>query len=378
MAREQVEAQAVEGAMALVLEILLGVAILASFAIAYMSARTWPIYQVVLVVFLFLGVVGFFYLSARTLKTHDAWRKLVNRTKADIERLEQETEVARNGGPPNAEGVAEPKGIRQLHQDLQKLTVDRGGVIYGVPVDAVTDGVVQLTMASTEHGLATGMVAFVFSEVPKEEGGRYLGEFKVTQIGDDTTKVQIAPNLPLTPEQSERLAAATGTLALYMMMPIDDAAEFANVEEEVRRGLLPESSLDEFSSADRKLYDYEQFFHEHYVQVSLLNDAINKLNSNIARITAAAQEAEKEVAFRAGEKEKLATDLAMFEKEKQAIAEYQESLAKAYRQVVETMKSTYVANRQMAAQITAGQLRAAQEIDQRTNAAAGAGAAVRP
>jgi hypothetical protein len=32
----------------------------------------------------------------------------------------------------------------------------------------------------------------------------------------------------------------------------------------------------------------------------------------------------------------------------------------------------------MAAQITAGQLRAAQEIDQRTNAAAGAGAAVRP
>ncbi len=364
--------------MALVLEILLGVAILASFGIAYMSARTWPIYQVVLVVFLFLGLVGFFYLSARTLKTHDAWRKLVNRTKADIVRVEQETEVVRNGGEPNAEGVVEPKGIRQLQQDLQKLAMDRGGVIYGVPVDGVTDGVVQLTLASPTHGLAPGMVAFVFSEVPKEEGGRYLGEFKVTEVGDDTTKVQIAPNLPLTPEQSERLAAATGPLTMYMTMPIDDAAKFAKLEDEVRRGLLPESSLDAFSSADRKLYDYEQFFHEHFVQASLLSDAINKLNSNIARMTAATQEAEKEGAFRQGEKDKLTTELAQFEKEKQAIAEYHESLAKTYRQVVETMKSTYVANRQMAARITAAQLRAAQEIDQRANAAVGASASVQP
>lgn len=362
--------------MALVLEILLGVAILASFVIAYMSARTWPIYQVVLVVFLFLGIVGFFYLSARTLKTHDAWRKVVNRTKADIERVEQETKLTRQGGDPDAEGVVDPKGIRQLQQDLQKLTIDRGGVIYGVPVDGVTDGVVQLTLASPEHGLAPGMVVFAFSEPSKQEGGHYLGEFKVTVVGDDTTKVQIAPNLPLTSAQAERLAAATGPLTLYMTMPIDDATEFATLEDEVRRGLLPEASLAEFSQADRRLYDYEQYFHQHFVQVSLLNDAINKLNSNIARMTAATQEAEKEAAFRQDEKEKLAADLAMFDKEKQAIADYLDSLVKTYQQVVEQMKSTYVANRQMAAQITSRQLRAAQEIDQRA-AAAGA-AAVQP
>ena len=50
--------------MALVLEILLGVAILASFGIAYFSARTWRIYQVLLAEFLFLALVGFFWLSA--------------------------------------------------------------------------------------------------------------------------------------------------------------------------------------------------------------------------------------------------------------------------------------------------------------------------
>ncbi len=368
--QEQGEAPAVEGAMALVLEILLGVAILASFFIAYMSARTWPIYQVVLVAFLFLGTVTFFYLSARTLKTHDSWRKVVNNARAEVERLERDTKLILEGTQPDAEGVIDPKGIRQLQQDMQKLTIDRGGVLYGVPVDGVADGVVQLTLASTDHGLEPGMVTFVFNEVPRAEGGRYLGEFKVTQVGDDTTKVQIAPNLPLTPEQAERLAATTGPLTLYMTMPIDDAAVFSALDDDARGALLPETSRDEFAKPDRALHDYEQYFHEHFVQVSLLNDAINKLNSNIARMTAATAEAEKEVAFRQNEQEKLTADLAQFEKEKQAIATYRDTLAQFHRGVVEKMKTSFVANRQMAAQITASQLRAAQEIDQRTDAAA--------
>ena len=357
--------------MGLVLEILLGVAILASFFIAYMSARTWPIYQVVLIVFLFLGTVAFFYLAARTLKTHDAWRKLVNSQKAELERLEHNTKVLAQGGEPDAEGKIDPKGIRQLQQDLQTLTMDRGGVIYGVPVDSVTDGVVQLTLPNVNHGLVNGMVTFAFTETPIQEGGHYLGEFKVTQVGDDTTKVQISPNLPLTPRQDERLAAAKGPLTLYMTMPIDDAKVFASLDEAMRNALLPEGSRDEFAKTDRKLYDYEQYFHEHFVQTALLADAINKLNSNIARMTAATVEAEKEAAFRQGEKDKLTADLTMFEKEKEAIAQYRQALEKTYTETVEQMRATYVANRRMVSQITAAQLQAAQEIDARGAAAAG-------
>ena len=55
--------------MAIVLEIVLGLMILASFFVAYMSARTWRIYQVILAEFVFLGIVAFFYLGARTLAT---------------------------------------------------------------------------------------------------------------------------------------------------------------------------------------------------------------------------------------------------------------------------------------------------------------------
>ena len=94
--------------------------------------------------------------------------------------------------------------------------------------------------------------------------------------------------------------------------------------------------------------------------------------------SAATAEAEKEAAFRQGEKEKLTADLAMFNKEKEAIGQYQQALAKKYTETVEQMKATYVANRRMVSQIAAAQLQAAQEIDARGAAAAAAGGVSAP
>jgi hypothetical protein len=358
--------------MALVLEILLGVAILASFLIAYMSARTWPIYQAVLVVFVFLGAVAFFYLAARTLATHNAWRTVVNRATAELDRLESQSKVLRDGGPPDEQGLANPKGIKQLHRDLQSLTLDRGGALFGVTLDGTTDSVMNLTLGSPDHGLVPNTVAFVFSQKPVTEGGRYLGEFKVVSVGDgdQITKVQIAPNLPLTEAQSQRLAAATGPLTLYMTMPVDDAGLFAAMDDATRQSMLPEASVSDYAKADRKLHDYEQMFHENFVQRSLLTDAINRLNSSIARIETATQEAQKEAGYRQTEKASLATDLDKFQHESTVIAEYQDALSKMYAQVRDLLKATFLANHRMAAQLTASQLEAARRIDRQTDAAA--------
>jgi hypothetical protein len=355
--------------MALVLEILLGVAILASLVVAYMSARTWPVYQVVLLVFIFLGAVAFFYLGARTLATHRAWRTLVNNQLAEIARLQTETKVLREGGPPDESGARNPKGIYQLQQESQKLTVDRGGVLYDVAVDSVKDGVAQLTLKSADHGLAAGSVVFAFGQGGIAEGGRYLGEFKVLAVGEDATKVQMAANLPLTEAQSQRLASAKGPLVLYMRMPIDDAALYAALDEPTRQKLLPPASLAEYADAQRKLRDYDQMFHEHFVQRSLLADAINKLTANIQRMTAATGEAEKEAAYRQSEKANLAADLEKFQHEQKAIADYQQSLANLYQQVRDRLRATYLANRRMADELTTWQLRAADEIDRRAEAA---------
>ena len=296
---------------------------------------------------------------------------MVNAEK-ELAQLQSQVEETREGGPANEQGQRDPKGIRQLRQDLQKLAVDRRGVLYDVTVDSVKDGVMQTTFKSPDHGLAPGSVLFAFSETPFEQGGRYLGEFKVAAVGDDATKVQLTANLPLDEAQSQRLAKAAGAITLYTTMPIDDTALFAALDEPTRQKLLPPGRLAEYADANRKLRDYEQTFHEHYVQRSLLNDTISKLTSNIQRIEAATKEAEREAGYRQTEKANLAADLAQFKKELQAISSYQDSLTGLYQQVREAMKTTFAANRQMVATLAERQFQAAAAIDRQADAA-GAG-----
>ncbi len=354
--------------MALVFEILLGVAILASFYVAYMSAKSWQVYQVVLVAFIFLASVGFFYLAARTMATHNAWRSLANRQQRELDDTVRQISETADGGPVDEKGQPNPLGARQLKEQLYKLAIDRGGVLYDVVVDGVKDGAVQLTMKSPEHGLVPKTVLFAFDQAPFEEGGRYQGEFRVVSVGENSPNVQVAPNLP-TEAQLQRLATVKGPWTLYTTMPIDNSELFASLDDAARQAVLPKDSLQEYANPQRKLRDYEYLFHENFVQRSLLNDSISELNSNIARITADTKQTNDEVAYRETEKANLATDLAKFQYEQKAIATYRQSLEQLYGQVRDLLKTRYADNNRMAAELTAAQTKAAQEIDARSGPA---------
>jgi hypothetical protein len=350
--------------MALVLEILLGVMILASLVIAYFSARTWPIYQAVLVAFVFLGIVAFFYLGARTLATHKAWGELVKQKQQDLQGLEQQTKQILETGGPDANGK-QVNSVRQMRKELGKLATDRGGVLTDGEIAGVKDGTVQLKLKSPDHGLQANSVVFAFDQTPFEQGGRYAGEFKVTAVTEGSPEIQLTPNLPLTEAQTQRLAAAKGPWTLYVTMPIDDAAVFAGLDDPTRAALLPPASLNEFAKADRRLYDYETFFHDSYVQRALLADAIAKTSSNLARTEAATKEANLEIGYRTTEKGNLTADLDKFRYEAKAIAAYEKALIKQYQDLRERLKSTYLAARQQAAALVRSQFQAAEEINRR-------------
>src|SRR5262245_23546361 len=102
--------------MGMVLLIILVVALLASFYVAYMSAKTWPAYQAVLVAMVFLGLVTFFYLGARTLATHRAWRNLVKSREAELASLKSQTLPLVGGLSP--QGQAMPGEIPRLRHEL--------------------------------------------------------------------------------------------------------------------------------------------------------------------------------------------------------------------------------------------------------------------
>ncbi len=358
--------------MALALEIVLGLAILGSFYVAYMSAKVWPVYQAILVAMVFLGSVVFMYLAARTLATHNAWRTLAKRQQAELETVEQQRRELVDGGKMDEKGQPNPLGIRQLKEELYKRAVDRGGALFDVTVEGVKDGVVQLVLKSPEHGLVPKMVLFAFDQTPFEEGGRYQGEFKVVSVGEGTPNVQVAPNLPLTEAQAQRLAAAKGPWTLYTTMPVDDAALFATVDDATRQALLPKSSLQEYAKGDRKLRDYEYLFHENFVQRTKLTDSIAELTSNIDRMTADTKQTDEEAAYRTTEKGSLQVDLEKFEQERKAIAAYRQALEKLFGQTRDALRARFAANRQMDSELTASQLKAAREIDARGEKAAAA------
>lgn len=405
--------------------VLLGILVLglvASIYIAFMSSRTWPIYQAVLVVFVFIAALVFFYLGARTLATHKAWRELYERNQQQAASLENQLLPLVGGINPQGTGVTGE--IPTLKNDLALAVAARGGgVYYSVKADAWQNGVLQVTLsppgtlpplpasatgepgapgaegqpaeelpveqppaeapaaegaegAGAEakkivHGLVADTVLFVFDQKPLKEGGSYLGEFKVVEAAPDSPSAKLAPNLPLTAAQAKRMETiAPGMLVMYTTMPPDDALLFAKMEPAARQALLPPQTAEEYAQADRPLRDYQAFFHENYVQRGLLSDAISQTNSNIQRVEGAAAETTKEAGYREAEQGKLASDLEKFQAEVKAIAAYEQSLKKVLSQVRDQLKATYIENRNAAETLTREQLKAAEEINRRTNVAA--------
>ena len=334
-------------------------------AVAYYSSKTWPIYQVVLVAFLFVASAAFVYLGAMTLTTHKNWQTLVENQKKEVQNLEQQIAPLRGGDGPN--GVPVPGLIPQMKRDLERLVRERGGATFNAKVESVKEGVVQLTLPSTGHGLKPDMPLFVFDEKPFAEGGRYQGQFKVVSVGEESPEVKIAPALPLSAAAAKRLTAAEkGSWTLYTSMPVDNPAVFTSLDEQTRAALLPPQSQAEFANAERMLRDYEFLFHENYVQQSILNDNISKVAGNLQRIESAIKETNNEIAYRGTEKNNLKFDLEKFQYEAKAIGAYQQTLDQFFQQLRESLKSTYANNKQLAANLTASQLKAAEEINQRS------------
>ena len=236
-------------------------------------------------------------------------------------------------------------------------------MLRDVEVAGVKDGAVQLKFKSPDHGLVVDSVVFAFDQAPYEQGGRYVGEFKVTAVAEGSPDVTVVPNLPLTEAQTQALDKAKGPWALYATMPVDDPAEFASLDEATRAKLLPKDSVADYGKADRELHDYKAFFHEDVVQRALIEDSIAKINNNIQRMAAATKECNDEIAYRQTEQTNLTADLGQFKNELKAIAAYEIKLDSLYRQLRDKLKATYVQMRDRTAELTARQFKEADEIN---------------
>src|SRR4029079_13865297 len=106
------------------------VLLIVSFALAYMTLKSWRAYQVVLLWLVFVGSVAFSYLAVRTLKTHQAWMSEAHKWTTEVAIWQQRNEQFVKG-KFQGEQVIEPS-MAQLKSTLHILTVNRGSAWYDV------------------------------------------------------------------------------------------------------------------------------------------------------------------------------------------------------------------------------------------------------
>jgi hypothetical protein len=196
------------------------------------------IWSKVFVVLIMLSGLGFFYTAARTLKTHEAWRSKVNQHEAALAQTQQQIEATINGDP--AQGVASLKGLKA---QLADAIAGRGRVWYGAAAGQVdpNTGAVTVTIDQPDpHRIDPTKLLYAFDDTEFADGGRYLGEFRVTQAADGQQAVTIEPTLAPSAREKQKLIAASGrNWSLFETMPLDRRDLFAGLSDEEIQRMLP-------------------------------------------------------------------------------------------------------------------------------------------
>ena len=330
------------------------------------------IWNKVLIGLIIVASLGYFYLAAVTLKTHKYWRSVANAQKAKIEQYKEETKILKEG----QRGEDAAPGIRQTRMALYKLLIDRGRVWDNCMPERVVDaerGVIRLTTDSPDpHRITNKMVLDIFEEKPIGEGGRYLGEFRVTAAGDQPGDKQIAlePSTTMPPEQLERLLASQGPWTLYEVLPSDNHDVLAGLSEEELRKLLPAGTVEQYINDkppnERKLRDYQVLFREYDRQRSVLVDAKKAIDHDKRFIDSALADARQQVQFRQAEITALKAELAKFEQQRDVVIAHGDNLQNALDARQARIEKLVADNVATAGRIAKIQLEATRRIDERT------------
>ena len=347
--------------MTLIVQIVLGLAVLVGLVTIIMSSKNWHWTQLTLVLFIFFAAIGFLFLGAETVRIHQNLRKGIPKLEQQIATLVKQNEELLRGtdGQP---------GIQELDHRLQILTRERGRVWRGVlpagPVDQQGRVSVEIPKP-TPHGLEKDAIVYAFEAGPPnaaapEEGKQYLGEFRVIEAQGGG--VTLEPILLIDNRMGQRLAASEGPWSLYETMPIDRHRLFSGIPEEALRQMLPEESVEEYlrhgteANADddewhvtgldengervgpdnmdqavkrlydRPLRDYAFIFNKLAGEKVVALARQTAIKEDNAKLVKAQRAAESTGAFRERQIERLNVDLAGVKKDRAAIESHRDAV----------------------------------------------------
>lgn len=393
--------------------IVLGLLFLLSIAAAWLSARTWPVGQVILVYVIFLATGFYVYLSAKSLAVRQRYRTQVERLEVTLRELRAENAALEFGEETDQSGGAKVGGIRQIRNTLHLITLQRGRVWRDAAVAEPAGPEGRLTVAIADpspHGIQEDTILFAFEQGSVPDGARYLGEFQVVAADPEAGTVTLAPSLDMTGAQRERLTSSQMPWVLYEFLPQDSHDVFASLDEQALREILPADSVDGYlrhgqpAKADdpddriegvledgttaplevlrergeldkvverryvRPLRDYQYLFRELSRQRVVDREQIAQVERDTALLQGALERARQDIAYRQDEKQKLDADLEQLRAERDVLKDYLERLDAQVTNVQRALDATLRSNANLLSSLASYQLEISRRLEQQIEA----------
>jgi hypothetical protein len=368
------------------------------------------IWNKVLLGLIFVTSLVFMYMAARTLQTHKTWRESAQRQEQQLADVDEQIEEAIHA-TSEREVIAE-MGIEQLRQGLFAILIDRGRVWNNCEPEQISEetGAVRVKTDFPDednlpgrHGIHEKTVLHVFEEADveaplNEAGGRYLGEFRVTEVADGL--VGMEPSMKLGERELRRLTESRGPWSLYEVLPYDSHKIVRKMDDDYLRRTLPETVVNEYlfdgepmtraraeelglegrivdekgeDVADgeegvyvRELRDYGILFAAFHRERTLWYDERDSAESDKQYAEAAADDAKRQVEFREEEVAEMKRELAQFRREIDAVVAHRKAVEGKLAELGQSTAELAANNRSIASQIAQVQMEAQRRIDERT------------
>lgn len=375
------------------------------------------IWNKVLLGFVFILSLGFFYMAARTLKTHQVWRESVQKHQEAIQKaLEQAgippDDISREMAWLAAAGSISPygetireyvsqmpldqqgqqKSLRALEAQLERELFMRGRVWRGVqpakpPTSPDQEGdfelMVQLPMEA--HQITAQMILYLFEDKPAQEKGRYLGQFKVSGVGGN--QLTLKPAKKMDQEEYNRVVKSQGPWVLYERLPMDRYGLFEGLSEQELRAMMPEAACREIlkhgkladpddppecvvdGKYQRPLVDFTVALDAAHRERSELVDRLKAAQRDLETIQQALASAKEQQKIYAQQKAEAQQALAQMEAQRDVAAAYLKEVEEALAARQTAIQQTVQQIQHYSREIARIQAEVRQKIDQRVRAA---------
>lgn len=336
------------------------------------------IWNKILIGFIFVASLVFFFFAARTLKTHAAWRESLLAHEAAIAAADAQLHVLMEG----EEGAEQKPGIRQLKLELETVGRFRPQIWSGCAprnVDPATGAVTVAVDQPTPHQIAVKSVLYVFDDNDIQQGGRYLGQFVVSDVAEK--QVVLQPGYKMTPAEITRLQRAKAPWSLYQSLPGDSRELFAAWDEATKKAMLPAATVDEYlqdgqpNKPPRALRDYDVIFEACLRARSQTLAETEAAARDLEYLTAAVKDAEVQRKEYENLVAKLKTELGSMQEEVKLVQAHHDAVEKKLGEIKAGVEDLIQQNRSAAAEIARIQFEASRQIDERTRRMVRAGPA---